>query len=199
MTLVLFEFYLTARKALTNSIPLSGGAADVSGFARSFARSFRDAVLFGQGGADDVVRCTKVLRRPHHDDPATSTHRLLLSYSFLSLLLSTFPFLSTFLVSCLRASPFHPPPLQALLRLTREAAERSVPFLAPILHRFRPSAMPPSLSAILSLFIIPFASPAVPQASSPFFIVLARVPGVPQSLLSLHSRPLVLYPILCYA
>lgn len=44
LTLVLFEFYLTVRKALTNSIQLSGGPADVSGF----ARSYRDAVPFGR-------------------------------------------------------------------------------------------------------------------------------------------------------
>jgi len=59
LTLVLFEFYLTVRKALTNSIPLSGGAADVSGF----ACSYRDAAIpFGREETDDVVRYTKVLR-----------------------------------------------------------------------------------------------------------------------------------------
>lgn len=197
MTLVLFEFYLTARKALTNSIPLSGGAADVSGFARSFARSFRDAVLFGQGGADDVVRCTKVLRRPHHDDPATSTHRLLLSYSFLSLLLSTISF-SIHLPSILPArQPFPPPKLCPVLRrkLLRGASLFWLPY-------FTDSDRPPCLPRSLPFY--PFSSSLSPR---PPFHKLPRPSlsswpayrGPLQSLLSLHSRPLVLYPILCYA
>lgn len=60
LTLVPFEFYLTAREALTNSIPLSGGAADASGFVR--------LALFGRRGGRpttwrDIPKVSLVFRR----------------------------------------------------------------------------------------------------------------------------------------
>lgn len=97
LTLVLFEFYLTSRQALTNSIPLSEDASDVSGFARSFRRR----CSIRQGRADDVVRYTQVLRRP--------TIRLRLSHYLL-------PSLSLFL--SLRTLPARAPPLCTLSSFT---------------------------------------------------------------------------------
>lgn len=158
---------------MTNSIPLSGGASDVSGFARSFRR--RSSIR--QGGADDVVRYTEVLHRP-------TTIRLRLSRLPLALPLS----LS--LLRSLRQPLCTPPPSsQASLRLTGVAAERSVPFLAPILYRFRLSALP--LPAICHS--IPFRSfHLTPIVPSPFPLSLS----MPHSLYSRYTfAPSMLTPM----
>lgn len=76
-----------------------------------------------------------------------------------------------------------PPSSQASLRLTGVAAERSIPFLAPILYRFRLSALPLPLSAILSLFV-PFTlhpsfhrlSPFLSQCPTVFILVTLSPP-----------------------
>lgn len=135
--------------------------------ARSPARS-RDAPFpVQQGGADDAVRYIKVLRPPAlQQSPATtppSAFALSHLYSARAPLSSPCPSLSLYLLLFLRAVP----------HLTREAAERSIPFLAPILHRFRPS--PPCLPAI--------------RHSIPFRPLSRSAARTPQSLLSLQFAP----------
>lgn len=111
----------------------------MSGFVRSgFAR--RRSIR--QGETDDVVKV--------HQSSSSPALRSGYDVSPVFCLLSLF-------LPC--AIPFHPLLPRASPRLTGEAAERSIPFLAPILHRFRtirPASIP--LSAILSLFA-PFAPP----------------------------------------
>lgn len=93
------------------------------------------------------------------------------------------PFLS--LLRSLSLSLF--PLTGASLRLTRKAAERSIPFLAPVLRRFRPgspSLCPPPLALSLSLLYLPFPSPFPPPSR------LTRRSDLPPSLPpSLHPRP----------
>lgn len=116
----------------------------------SFARGSRDDAPIRQGETDDVV---KVHQSSSSPAPRRSGYDVSPVFCPLSLSLSLLPW----------AIPFHPLHPRASPRLTGEAAERSIPFLAPILHRFRtirPASIP--LSAILSLFA-PFTSP-VPSA-----------------------------------
>lgn len=172
LTLVLFEFYLTARRALTNSIPLSGGAADVSGFVRSgFAR--RRSIR--QGETDDATwwRYTKVLRRPHHDDPATTT--FLPSFASLSLFLPSF-------LPC--AISFHPPLPRASPRLTGEAVLRGASlFWLPYFTDSEPSALP--------LFHYPPFYPFSPLSPHPF--------PSPSRVFTLVTLPLFVLAPMCYA
>lgn len=103
-----------------------------------------------------VVRTTTTIR---------STSRLLLSLSpVYPALLARTPYHSHSLsppslsLSSFSLPFFLPSPSLILRSVLREAAERSIPFLDPILHRFRPSAiLHPPLSAILSPFA-PFTS-----------------------------------------
>lgn len=149
----------------------------MSGFARSETRrSIR------QGEADDVVRYTKVLRRP------VPRRRRRSGYVSLSLSSLFFP-----RRLCPRATPFPPFSFPEAPRFVlREAAERNIPFLTPILHRFQPSALLSPLSAVripLSS-LSPYSRPAL---SSPFFLNLP-----PHSLYSRYTSPRVLDPT-CYA
>lgn len=82
-----------------------------------------------------------------------------------------------------------PPSSQASLRLTGVAAERSIPFLAPILYRFRLSALP--LPAICHS--IPFRSfHLTPIVPSPFPLSLS----MPHSLYSRYTfAPSMLTPM----
>jgi len=99
---------------------------------------------------------------------------LSLSRPFLSLSRSCYLFPSYLVTPLLPFVPY------ASLCLTREAAERSIPFLAPILHRFRPSAFP----------LPPRYLPFYPFSSlSPYPPFRAAPPASPESLLSLHFAP----------
>lgn len=158
LTLVLFEFYLTSRQALTNSIPLSGGASDVS----SFARSFRRRCSIRQGGADDVVRYTEVPRRRSGYVLSRSCFPSLSLSLPLSLSLLTYS-------ACPHATPFAPfPPPQASLRLTGEAAEEhpfSDSYTSPI-----PTVRPTSPAICHSIPFRPFhLIPIVPSLPYPLF------------------------------
>lgn len=119
-----------------------------------------------------MARYTEVLHRP-------TTIRLRLSRLPLalplSLSLSFAPYVNPF-------APFLPPhKLRSVLRGV--AAERSIPFLAPTLYRFRLSALPLPLSAILSLFV-PFTlhpsfhrlSPFLSQCPTVFILVTLSPP-----------------------
>lgn len=115
-----------------------------------------------------MVRYTEVLRRP-------ATIRLRLSHCPLPSR-SLFLFLHTLSA---RAQPLCTLSSPTSFAPSYEATERSIPFLVPILYRFRLSALPLSLSAILSLFV-----PFTHRSHLPPF-----PPNIPQSLLSLHSSP----------
>lgn len=154
----------------------------MSGFARSETRrSIR------QGEADDVVRYTKVLCRPV---PRQRRRRRRSGYVSLLSLSSSLFFPRRL---CPRATPFPPFSFPEAPRFVlREAAERNIPFLTPILHRFQPSALLSPLSAVripLSS-LSPYSRPAL---SSPFFLNLP-----PHSLYSRYTSPRVLDPT-CYA
>lgn len=162
LTLVLFEFYLTSRQALTNSIPLSGDASDVSGFARSFRKrcSIRRSWRHGE-----VYRSSP----SPSDDPATSLS-LPLALS-LSLSLLTYP-------ACPYTTPLHPflpHKLRSILRgkLLRGASlfwflyftDSDYP---PYLSRFYPFS---SLSPIVP-------SPPFPSQYPTVFTLVTLVPSV---------------------